>query len=132
MKRVKLTDQITEGPLLKSNSSVSKYGDIAIDSTFSEFGEYERQFYTTLQIGWFDEIKFYKPIDAGANVSISFRLNSDGTIKDIKVLESNATFIATTICENAIQKRSPFRPWTKRMIDEFGHERELKIRFYYR
>ena len=45
---------------------------------------------------------------------------------------SSAGLIATTICESAIAKRSPFRPWTQDMIQVFGDQKELRVRFYYR
>ena len=74
----------------------------ALDASFSEFGEYEQQFYSALQVGWYNEVAFYKPLDSGTQVSISFILKSDGSIDSVTVLSSSAGLIATTICESAI------------------------------
>ena len=59
-------------------------------------------------------------------------LKSDGTIYSVTVLSSTAGLIATTLCESAITKRSPFRAWTQEMIQVFGEQKELRVRFYYR
>ena len=132
MVRPKLSSEITNGPTMQSQASANKFGVIALDANFSEFGEYEQQFYSALQVGWYNEVDFYKPLDSGREVSISFILKSDGSIHSVTVLSSTAGLIATTICESAITKRSPFRPWTQDMIKVFGDQKELKVRFYYR
>lgn len=132
MARPKLSSEITSGPLIQSSSSAQKIGVIALDASFSEFGEYEQQFYSALQVGWYNEVAFYKPMDSGTQVNVSFILKSDGSIDSVKVLSTTAGLIATTICESAIVKRSPFRPWTQDMIQVFGEQKELRVRFHYR
>lgn len=132
MARPKLSSEITSGPIMQTAVSANKIGIIALDASFSEFGEYEQQFYSALQVGWYNEVAFYKPMDSGTQVSISFILKSDGSIDSVSVLSSTAGLIATTICESAIVKRSPFRPWTQDMIHIFGDQKELRVRFYYR
>ena len=132
MTRPKLATNITEAPLMRSYTSAHRIGAVALDATFSKFGEYEKQFYAALQLGWFNEVEFFKPMDSGTVVQVAFILKSNGTIEAIKVIGTNASFLATTICENAIRKRSPFRPWTEEMVQVFGEKKELKVKFYYR
>ncbi|WP_269522941.1 hypothetical protein [Coraliomargarita parva] len=129
--RPRLSPELITGPLLDSRGSASRRGAIALDATFSEFGEYEQQFYAALQVGWYQEIDFFQPIDTGAKVLVEFTLHMDGKITEVKVLHSTASTIATTICENAIVKRSPFRPWTKEMVEVFGEKRTLRVMFNY-
>ena len=132
MTRPKLATNITEAPLMRSYTSAHRIGAVSLDATFSKFGEYEKQFYAALQLGWFNEVEFFKPMDSGTVVQVAFILKSNGTIEAIKVIGTNASFLATTICENAIRKRSPFRPWTEEMVQVFGEKKELKVKFYYR
>lgn len=132
MARPKLPTNITEAPLMLNYSSVHKVGAIALDASFSEFGEYEKQFYAALQLGWFNEVEFFKPLDSGTVVQVSFILKSNGAINLIEVIGTNASFLATTICENAIRKRSPFRPWTAEMVQVFGDQKKIKVKFLYR
>jgi hypothetical protein len=116
---------------MQSNSSARRRGALAVDATFSEFGEYERQFYAAVQTGWFQEIDFFQPIDTATQVHVRFTLHADGRVSDVEAVKSNASEIATFICETAISKRSPFRPWTREMVRVFGEERTIRVRFNY-
>jgi hypothetical protein len=130
--RPRLAPELITGPLLKSQSSASRRGALAIDATFSEFGEYEQQFYAAIQTGWYQEIEFFQPIDTGSRVHVRFRIQADGTVDKVEAVKSTASKIATVICENAISKRSPFRPWTEEMVRVFGEERWINVVFNYR
>ncbi|MGB0743303.1 MAG: hypothetical protein ACPGSB_02150 [Opitutales bacterium] len=130
--RPRLAPELITGPLLKSQSSASRRGELAIDATFSEFGEYEQQFYAAIQTGWYQEIEFFQPIDTASRVLVRFRIKADGTVDNAEAVQSTASKIATVICVTAITKRSPFRPWTEEMVEVFGKERWLKVVFHYR
>ena len=130
--RPRLAPELITGPLLKSQSSARRRGDLAIDATFSEFGEYEQQFYAAIQSGWYQEIKFFQPIDTATRVIVRFRMRADGTVDQVKAVQSTASEVATLICVSAITKRSPFRAWTQEMVKVFGEERWLKVAFNYR
>ncbi len=130
--RPRLAPELIRGPLMKSSGSTRLRGTLAIDATFSEFGEYQQQFYAALQTGWYQEIEFYQPIDTGASVQVRFTIQADGVVRDIEVVQTTASPIATIICENALVKRSPFRPWTREMVQVFGQERTLYVAFHYR
>ena len=130
--RPRLAPELLTGPIMQSLGSASRRGALSIDATFSEFGEYEQQFYAALQLGWYQEIEFHQPMDTASSVAVRFTMQADGTIHDIDVVQSNASPLATLLCESALAKRSPFRSWTKEMIAVFGTERTLTIRFNYR
>ena len=130
--RPTLSPDLVRGPLMRSEGSASRRGSLAIDATFSEFGEYQQQFYAALQAGWYQEIDFFQPIDTSTRVVVSFRITADGVIHDVEILHSSASEIATLICQTALTKRSPFRPWTEEMVKVFGQERVLEVVFHYR
>ncbi len=130
--RPRLSPELLHGPLMSSTSSASRRGRLAIDATFSEFGEYEQQFYAALQTGWYQEIDFFQPIDTAAQVLVRFTMHADGSIDDVEAVQSTASKVATVICTSAISKRSPFRPWTKEMVEVFGQERTLNVVFHYK
>ena len=131
-KRPTLPPDLVYGPLMRSEGSASRRGAIAIDATFSQFGEYQQQFYAAVQAGWYQEIDFFQPIDTSAQVRVRFRIQSNGIVDEVTVLQSTATQVATLICQTALTKRSPFRPWTEEMIRVFGRERVMEIVFSYR
>ena len=130
--RPRLAPELITGPLMRSHASTSRRGSLAIDATFSEFGEYEQQFYAAVQTGWYQEIEFFQPIDTSTRVQVCFTLYADGRVDKVKAVQTNASEIATFICETAITKRSPFRPWTKEMVQVFGQQRTLDVVFHYR
>lgn len=130
--RPRLAPELLTGPLMKSRGSAANRGSLSIDATFSEFGEYQQQFYAALQLGWYQEIDFFQPIDTASNVTVRFTMYSDGRIEGVKTVQTNASEIATVICETAITKRSPFRAWTQEMIEVFGDQRIMTVRFRYR
>ncbi|MGJ8650491.1 MAG: hypothetical protein ACSHX4_09035 [Opitutaceae bacterium] len=130
--RPRLDPELIRGPLMQSTGSTRLRGTLAIDATFSEFGEYQQQFYAALQAGWYQEIEFYQPIDTSATVQVRFTIHADGKVTDVEVARTTASEIATIICESAIVKRSPFRPWTREMVQVFGQERTLTVAFHYR
>jgi hypothetical protein len=129
--RPRLSPELLHGPLMATAGSAARRGTLAIDSTFSEFGEYQQQFYAAIQSGWYQEIDFFQPIDTAARVQIRFTLLANGSIKELETLYSSAGEIATIICENAISKRSPFRKWTQQMIQVFGNEKSMQLVFHY-
>ena len=132
MKRPKLSSELTIGPIAQTRASANQLGVIAMDAALSEFGEYEKQFYSAVQNGWYNEIDFHQPMESNSRVIVSFVLNSNGTIDAVTVLSSTAGAMATRICESAIVRRSPFRAWTRDMVEVYGQSRELTLRFYYR
>lgn len=129
--RPRLAPELTTGTLMRSASSARRRGVLAMDATFSEFGEYEQQFYAAVQTGWYQEIEFFQPIDTATYVHVRFTLHADGRVTEVEAVQSNASEIATFICETAISKRSPFRPWTREMVRVFGEARTLTVRFRY-
>ncbi|MGB1126755.1 MAG: hypothetical protein ACPG3X_00115 [Opitutales bacterium] len=129
--RPRLAPELVTGPLMKSSGSARRRGSLAIDATFSEFGEYQQQFYAVIQTGWYQEIEYFQPIDTSARVHVRFRIMSDGTVDHVEAVQSTAGKLATVICVTAITKRSPFRPWTKEMVQVFGSERWLNVVFHY-
>lgn len=130
--RPRLDPELIRGPLMQSSGATRLRGTLAIDATFSEFGEYQQQFYAALQAGWYQEIEFYQPIDTSATVQVRFTIHADGKVTDVEVVRTTASEIASIICESAIIKRSPFRPWTREMVQVFGQKRTLMVAFHYR
>ncbi|MFP4203716.1 MAG: hypothetical protein ACLFS4_05240 [Opitutales bacterium] len=130
--RPRLSPELVQGPRMRSQSSARQRGQLAIDATFSEFGEYQRQFFAAVQAGWYKEIGFFQPMDTDARVHLRFTMKADGSVHDLEVVRSNASEVGTVICETAISKRSPFRPWTREMVKVFGRQRTMNVVFYYR
>ena len=129
--RPRLDPKLIMGPLMQSSGSASQRGKLSINASFSEFGEYQQQFFAAVVTGWYQDIEYYQPIDLKTRVQVRFTMRSDGTVTDVKAVHSTASDIATIICENAISKPKQFRPWTKEMVEVYGASHELTVVFIY-
>ncbi|CAI8278095.1 MAG: Uncharacterised protein [Opitutia bacterium UBA7350] len=129
--RPRLDPKLLVGPLMQSKSNASLRGKLAINASFSEFGEYQQQFYAAVVSGWYQDIDYYQPIDLKTRVQVRFTMQANGTVTDVKAVESTASEIATLICENAISQRKKFRAWTKEMVEVYGETREMTVIFIY-
>lgn len=129
--RPRLDPKLIMGPLMQSAGGASRRGQLAINASFSEFGEYQQQFFAAVVTGWYQDIDYYQPIDLKSRVEVRFTMRSDGTVTNVKAVNSTASEIATVICENAISKPKQFRPWTKEMVEVYGEARELTVLFIY-
>ena len=129
--RPRLDPKLIMGPLMQSTGSASQRGKLSINASFSEFGEYQQQFFAAVVTGWYQDIEYYQPIDLKTRVQVRFTMRSDGTVTDVKAVHSTASDIATIICENAISKPKQFRPWTKEMVEVYGASHELTVVFIY-
>lgn len=130
--RPRLAPELVSGPLMRSNSSAGRRGNLAVDATFSEFGEYQQRFYAAIQTGWYREIQYFQPMDTATQVHVRLTLHSDGQVTGVKAVHTTAGAIATLLCENAVSQRSPFRRWTPEMVRVFGDKQVLNLVFHYR
>jgi hypothetical protein len=65
-------------------------------------------------------------------VLVQFRLNYDGTITNLKVVEENVGLELSLMCQKAISDPSPFERWPREMrlmVDK--DYREIQFAFYY-
>ncbi|MBI3881223.1 MAG: hypothetical protein HY301_14310 [Verrucomicrobia bacterium] len=105
----------------------------AVDAKGTPLGAYDAEFIAAVQNCW------YQLIDdspAGALISgkvqVKFRLHDDGTIRGARVDSTSVTGIATYICQRAIEKPSPYRPWPETLRREIGVTyREITFTFHY-
>lgn len=124
--------QVRPGILQNRPVGVSNTGSIAVDSKFSEFGDYLQELIETVQVQWDNILSasrvYPKP---STSVTVTFRLNSQGNISEIVRVDGDAGEYGTRACLSAIQARAPYRPWTKPMMDMLGNEQELTFHFHY-
>lgn len=134
MPRPKISSRTTIGPIANTNLSADRFGKIALDATFSEFGDYESELLICLQRHWHNIYEYCdEPIESGY-VDISFIIQSDGIInKDfIEIIDSTTSGLLTSnICEASIIELTPHKKWTKEMVEVLGKSKKMTIRFIY-
>ncbi len=108
---------------------------LALEPTFdvkaTSFGNYDREFIAAVQQRWSQLLEARNTLPG--KVVVEFRLNYDGRITDLKVVENTThSSMLELICSGAIADPSPYRKWPPDMRREMKSEsREVRFTFYY-
>lgn len=104
-----------------------------LDAIGSPFGVYDAAIVAAIQNRWYDllEERGYAS-DRTGKVVLEFRLNYDGRITDLKVVEHSVDEILSLLCQKAILDPSPYAQWPSDMRRRAGADyREVRFTFYY-
>jgi hypothetical protein len=109
----------------------------AFDAKGTTFGLYDAAFIRAVRQRWYDlldNINF--SFDRHGRVVLQFRLNYDGTISDMKVVEDTVDGsldgIMGVLCQRAVRDPAPFEKWPREMRLEINRDyREIQFSFYY-
>lgn len=122
------------GQRMKQDGGVKRYSlDPGLDVKATPFGSYDRVIIDAIQKRWFDLVdeRDYARNSKG-KVVLSFRLNSDGTVTQVKVLESQVSEILAILCQRAIVDPAPYAPWPSDMRRAVGaNHRLVRFTFHY-
>ena len=105
----------------------------SFDAKATPFGDYDRRFIDAVTAQWYnllDSQQFSQ--DRAGKVTLRFRLNYDGTISDMQVLENTVGELLGYVCQKSVTDPSPYEPWPsdmRRMVGE--NYREIVFTFYY-
>jgi hypothetical protein len=104
-----------------------------LDVARSPFGSYDTLFIEAVQARWFnllDEREFAG--GQAGKVVLEFRLNHDGRITALRVVESDVDEILSWLCQRAILDPAPYRPFPADLRRMLNHDfREVRFTFYY-
>jgi hypothetical protein len=117
---------------LKTTTSTSEAGTLALDARFSEFGDYTQRFLEVVQASWWINIERTRIRESVAVVVVDFTLCKDGTLRDVIIAHHTSGEAASYACKDAIESRAPFDPWPEEMVKALGGEDRGRIVFHYR
>ena len=125
---------ILVGETMKQEGGVSRLNIVpSLDVRSSPFGNYDAAMIYIVQQAWFallDEARF--TYERSGKVVLRFKLRADGSITDLKTLESEVGDTLAFLCETAIIKPQPFARWPADMRREVGSDtREITWTFHY-
>ena len=105
----------------------------SFDTKSTAFGVYDAYFIEVVQQHWYDLLDQINYVGyRSGKVELSFRLNYDGRITDMKVNDSNVGDMLSLVCQQAILEPAPYDKWSSAMRLEVGRDyRELHFVFYY-
>lgn len=108
---------------------------LALEPSFNvkvtSFGDYDREFIAAVQQCWYELLEGRNTVPG--KIVVGFRLNYDGRITDLKVVENTTqNAMLELICKGAIDKPSPYRKWPMEMRRELKTDtRDVRFTFYY-
>lgn len=125
---------IIEGRKTRQEGGVRRHSlGTNLDVQATPFGAYDHAFIMAVQARWFsllDERDFVGG-EAG-RVVVEFRLNHDGRITALRVVESEVSEVLSWFCQRAVLDPAPYRPFPSDLRRMLNHDyREVRFTFYY-
>ncbi|HHY87258.1 MAG TPA: hypothetical protein GYA07_17230 [Verrucomicrobia bacterium] len=122
------------GEKMKQEGGVARKLEFtALDAKATAFGDYDAALIEAVQARWYDRLDqlSYDGYQRG-KVVIRFKLNYDGTVSDLEVVDTTVGLTLTLICEQAIRDPAPYGKWPRelRLLVEKDY-REIQFGFHY-
>ncbi len=124
---------IIEGQKMRQDGGVKRRLNMSMDVKATPFGSYDNAFIAAVQSSWFrqlDERQLFSN-DAG-KVVVEFRLNYDGRITGLRVVEAQVNDHLAWMCQRAVLDVNPFIAFPSDMRRLVKNDfREIRFTFYY-
>src|SRR5688572_7562626 len=125
---------IIEGQKMRQDGGVRRARlNMSLDVKATPFGSYDNAFIAAVQSSWFrqlDERQLFSN-DAG-RVVVEFRLNYDGRITGLRVVETEVNDHLAWMCQRAVLDVNPFMEFPSDMRRLVKNDfREIRFTFYY-
>jgi hypothetical protein len=125
---------VIEGKKIRQEGGARKHSiGTNLDVQATPFGAYDSMFIQAVQARWFsllDERDFAG--GQAGKVVLEFRLNHDGRITALRVVESDVDEILSWLCQRAILDPAPYRPFPSDLRRMLNNDfREVRFTFYY-
>jgi hypothetical protein len=118
---------------MAQEGGVRRRGHVALlDVKATPFGAYDLAFIRAVEQCWYSHLDRTSFVQRAGKVVLEFKLNADGRVTELKILENEVGEILGLLCHRAIMDPSPFAEWPsdmRRMIG--GNTREVTFTFYY-
>jgi hypothetical protein len=105
----------------------------SLDARATPFGDYDKKFIEAVTQRWYDLLDSQQfAQDRTGKVTLRFRLNYDGSISEMEVLQNSVGELLSYVCQKAVTDPAPFETWPsdmRRMVGE--NYREMIFTFYY-
>ena len=107
---------------MNEDGGVQRRGQIpAFDVKLTGFGDYDARFIDAVRQNWFNLLDSHQfSEDRKGKVEVSFCLNSDGRISQMRVEGTTVGDLLAYVCEQAILNGAPYEPWTEDMRLKLG------------
>ena len=124
---------IIEGQKMRQDGGVKRRLNMSMDVKATPFGSYDNAFIAAVQSSWFRQLEERQLFsnDAG-KVVVEFRLNYDGRITGLRVVEAEVNEHLAWMCQRAVLDVDPFLKFPSDMRRLVKNDfREIRFTFYY-
>lgn len=125
---------IIEGKTMKQDGGVARSAEVALlDVEGKSFGAYDAGVVAAIQSRWYGLLEDRQyALERSGRVVLEFRLQQDGRITDMKVLDNDVGDFWALICQKAVEDPAPYPKWPAEMRREIGRDyREVRFTFHY-
>lgn len=123
----------TYGPRRDSDLGVSRTGRVSYSARYSEFGEYWVRVQEVIEKQW--NLLVGNSLNAitfdGERVVFEIVIRRDGSLGEVRVIQSGVSRFEELLARDAIESRAPFFEWTPDMIATMGEETTFTLGFIY-
>lgn len=120
------------GMQMQEDGGVSRQFDSSLDTMSTITGAYDRALIDAVRQCWYDLLDNQKYAgDYGGKVVVQFDLHSDGRITGLNIGDNTAGDIPGWLCQTAIDKPSPYNPFSPEMRRSIGEIRHVRFTFFY-
>src|SRR5665213_461216 len=105
----------------------------SLDAKATPFGEYDRAIIEAVTQHWYDLLDSHRfAEDRTGKVVLQFKLMSDGSVEEMKMLDNTVGELLGYVCEESVQEAAPFGKWPSDMQREIdANFREVTFTFDY-
>ena len=122
------------GPQMRQDGGAHRQALVpSLDVKSTPFGAYDAALVEAVTDRWYSLLDGQQfAMDRSGKVTLRFRLNYDGTITEMNVVQNTVGDLLGYVCQKAITDPAPYAPWPsdmRRMVGE--NYREITFTFYY-
>jgi len=118
---------------MNQEGGVARRGSISlVDAIGSPLGEYDRILVDAIDRRWKQILRNSQVLMLQGKVEVEFRLNSNGQVTHVKILNTEVGEMLAVYCRRAVSDPSPYPPWPgdlQRLIAK--PHRDIKVTFHY-
>jgi hypothetical protein len=120
------------GEKVKQDGAAPRRGQVSFDVKATPFGAYDAAFIAAVQQRWYDILDNTSFTQRPGKVVLEFRLYYNGTIRDMRQIETEVGEVLGLICQKAVLDPAPYQPWPRDMRAIFTQGyRDVKFTFVY-
>ena len=127
-------EALIAGEKMKQDGGVKRHHTApSFEAIGTPFGEYDARIVAAISQHWYDLVDNQAVShQLTGKVVVEFRLNYDGRITDMKVIENDVDEMLKLLCQEAIRDPAPYERWPSEMRRMMATDyREIRFTFYY-